>query len=131
MSSAAERIVSEETSTTASGERRSSERIALEVDVTLTSDSQFFAGLSGDVSQGGLFVQTYKRCEVGSQLLLEFTLPTGPVRTTGVVRWVRPGAEGMAPGMGVIFENLSDADRKRIQAFCKARPPLYHDEDEE
>lgn len=114
---------------TAQGDRRSWERVALEVEVTLTSDSQFFAGLSGDVSEGGIFVQTYRSYAVGSRVLLAFSLPTGEIRTEGVICWVRPSAEGTLPGVGIGFENLPAAERRSIEAFCKARPPLYHDLD--
>ncbi len=112
--------------TTASGERRSWERVSLEVEVTLTSDSQFFAGLSGDVSEGGIFVQTYKSYAVGSRVLLAFSLPSGEIRTEGVIRWVRPSSDGTLPGVGISFESLPPGERRSIEAFCKARPPLYH-----
>jgi uncharacterized protein (TIGR02266 family) len=110
-------------------ERRASGRIALEVDVTLNSDSQFFAGLSGDVSEGGLFVHTYKRYEVGTRILVAFSLPTASIQTPGTVRWVRPAAGDAPPGVGIAFEALSSGDRESIEAFCRARPPLYHDVD--
>lgn len=116
----------EEASTTPS-ERRSWNRTALDVEVTLTSDSQFFAGLSGDVSEGGLFVQTYKAYPVGGRVIVAFSLPTGEIRTPGVVRWVRPATEGTPPGLGIAFESLVAADRASIEAFCRTRPPLYHD----
>lgn len=35
------------------GERRSSPRVALEVEVSLTSEAYFYAGLTGDVGAGG------------------------------------------------------------------------------
>ena len=112
-------------------DRRASERVALDVEVTLTSDSQFFAGLSGDVSEGGLFVQTYRRYAVGCRVAVAFSLPTGEIQTHGVVRWVRPTADGSQPGLGISFEHLSSAQRASIEAFCRARPPLYHDVDGE
>ncbi len=112
-------------------ERRASERVSLDVEVTLTSDSQFFAGLTGDVSAGGLFVQTYKSYAVGSRLIVAFSLPTGEIRTPGVVRWVRTSTDGTPPGVGIAFETLVAADRASIEAFCRTRPPLYHDVDGE
>jgi len=108
-------------------DRRASERIHLEVEVTLGSESQFFAGLTGDISTGGLFVQTYSLRPVGSRVLVAFALPTGEIKTPGVVRWVRLAAEGTEPGLGIAFESLRSSERDAIAAFCKARPPLYHD----
>jgi uncharacterized protein (TIGR02266 family) len=101
------------------------------VEVSLTSESHFFAGLTGDVSTGGLFVQTYRRHPVGTGLVVAFSLPTGDICAPGVVRWVREGAEGTAPGLGIEFECLSEPERDSIETFCKSRPPLYHDIDTE
>ena len=108
-------------------ERRSAERVSIEVDVSLSSESQFFAGLSGDVSAGGLFVQTYQRHPIGRRVLLAFSLPTGELRTYGIVRWIRRGTETTAPGIGIAFETLTGAERALIDAFCQSRAPLYHD----
>ena len=55
------------------------ERAHIEVEVSLTTESQFFAGLSGDVSTGGLFVQTYEMRPVGSRVLLDISLPTDQI----------------------------------------------------
>lgn len=110
-------------------DRRVWERVAIEVEVTLTSDSQFFAGLSGDLSEGGLFVQTYERYEVGRRLFVTFSLPTGDVRASGVVRWIRDPTSGGTPGVGIAFDPLLNSERASIEAFCRVRPPLYHDSD--
>jgi uncharacterized protein (TIGR02266 family) len=108
-------------------ERRTSERVTLDVEVTFTSDSQFFAGLSGDISEGGLFVQTYQRHPIGSRLSLTFSLPTGQIRATGIVRWIREATAGALPGVGIAFEDLPRSERAQIDSFCRSRPPLYHD----
>lgn len=108
-------------------ERRTSERVEIEVEVSLTSESQFFAGLTGDISTGGLFIHTYSLRAVGSRVLVAFSLPTGEIKTEGVVRWVRRASEGTEPGLGIAFENLQSNERASIEAFCKTRPPLYHD----
>jgi uncharacterized protein (TIGR02266 family) len=108
-------------------ERRASERSPIEVEVSLSSESQFFAGLSGDVSTGGLFVQTYSLRPVGSHVLVAFSLPAGEIRTSGVVRWVRGATEGSPPGLGIAFEHLEGGELAAVEAFCRTRPPLYHD----
>ena len=108
-------------------ERRASERSPIEVEVSLSSESQFFAGLSGDVSTGGLFVQTYSLRAVGTQVVVAFSLPTGEIRATGVVRWVRSATEGTSPGLGISFERLEGNELAAVEAFCQTRPPLYHD----
>ena len=60
----------------------------LEVEVGFVGDNNFFAGLSLDVSEGGVFVATYEPRPVGTKLMLSFVLPGGHTITTpGVVRF--------------------------------------------
>jgi uncharacterized protein (TIGR02266 family) len=108
-------------------DRRASERSPIEVEVSLSSESQFFAGLSGDVSLGGLFVQTYSLRPVGTQVNLAFSLPTGEIQVSGVVRWVRGATDSSPPGLGIAFEHLEGRELAAVEAFCRTRPPLYHD----
>ncbi len=108
-------------------ERRASERSPIEVEVSLSSESQFFAGLSGDVSLGGLFVQTYSLRPVGSHVHVAFSLPTGEIRVSGVVRWVRGATDSSPPGLGIAFEHIEGSELAAVEAFCRTRPPLYHD----
>ncbi len=106
---------------------RARARVAVRVEVTLASESQFFAGLSGDVSEGGIFVQTYRPLAVGDRVALVVALPAGDVEILGVVQWVRDADVNMSPGFGAAFERLSPGSLMRIEEFCRRRPPLYHD----
>jgi uncharacterized protein (TIGR02266 family) len=108
-------------------ERPTVERAHIEVEVSLTTESQFFAGLNGDISTGGLFVQTYEIRPVGSRVLLDILLPTAQIVTTGVVRWVRHATEGTLPGLGYGLDLLSSSERSAIESFCLGRPALYHE----
>jgi uncharacterized protein (TIGR02266 family) len=109
-------------------EKRVAPRAPLEVDVSLYSESQFFAGLTEDVSEGGLFIATYETRPLGSHLDLALTLPTGyTIRTLGVVRWLRELSES-SPGMGIQFAALSPADLAAIRTFIKHRPPMLWDD---
>ncbi len=112
-------------------DRRGSDRVVLEVEVGFVSESNFYAGLSMDVSTGGLFVATWQAHPVGTRVLLSFVLPGGKTVTTpGVVRWVRAaGDDDAPPGMGVAFSGLSPDDLSSIEAFCKRRQPMYYDAD--
>ena len=109
-------------------ELRAAPRRQVEVDVGIHSDSHFFAGLTGDVSRGGLFVATYAKIAVGSKVTLDFELPNGRVVANGTVRWLRSARDHHAPGFGVQFENVEPAMLKLIERFCQARPPLYYDQ---
>lgn len=111
-------------------EQRAFVRTELNVEVTLTSDSHFFVGLTNDISAGGIFVSTYRPLELGSKVEMEFALPEGTIRVKGTVRWRRDGSESSSPGVGISFEELTPETQKLIQRFCAKRPPLYYDLDE-
>jgi uncharacterized protein (TIGR02266 family) len=113
-------------------DRRTAPRVHMEVEVTLGSETQFFAGLSGDISSGGIFVSTYQRVKVGTEVSVQFTLPNGSVNAKGTVRWLRDAnpKEGLTPGLGICFESLAPVERSMVQSFCAARAPLYMDVDE-
>jgi uncharacterized protein (TIGR02266 family) len=108
-------------------DHRAYPRIALAVEIGLETDSHFFSGLSGDVSEGGVFVQTYRDLPLGSEVEIEFALPTGRISTHGTVRWHRDNSDTAPPGLGIKFEDLADDARSLIHEFCEARAPLYYE----
>jgi uncharacterized protein (TIGR02266 family) len=95
----------------------------------LWSDSHFFSGLSGDISEGGLFLSTYRPLFVGVAVDVEFTLPgtERAIHARGEVRWIREHSEELPRGLGIAFEQLSEEDRNEIHAFCRERPALYYE----
>jgi uncharacterized protein (TIGR02266 family) len=101
----------------------------LEVDVDFTSESHFFAGLSNDVREGGLFYSTYRPLPVRIRVDVVLTLPGSaePLRGMGKVAWVREHSLDGPRGVGIAFEYLSNDTRERILAFCNLRPPIYYD----
>lgn len=111
-------------------EQRASRRVAVAVDVHLASDSHFFSGLSGDISEGGLFLSTYRPLPIGSSVEVELSLPgsNAPLHARGEVRWLREHSTGQPQGVGISFDDLADDDRERIHRFCTMRPALYYDD---
>jgi uncharacterized protein (TIGR02266 family) len=106
-------------------QRAAGERVTIEVDVGVLSASNFYAGVTADVSAGGVFVSTDTPLAVGTEVALFFTL--GDDRTLsaeGTVRWSR---QDEPAGMGVAFTRLEDDDRRAIADYCANRPPLFHD----
>ena len=95
-------------------------RVPRAVDIHIWSESHFFCGLSGDITQGGVFISTYLALRVGSAIDLEFSMAnTGAtLQARGEVRWVRESSVKGAAGIGIGFEDLSAADRRRIHEFC-------------
>jgi uncharacterized protein (TIGR02266 family) len=109
-------------------ERRSFDRVPVETEVSLGSESQFFAGLSGDVSTGGIFVATYRVLPIGAHVTVEFALGDRTISAKGTVRWIREARGDTEPGIGIAFDDLTAETRADIVAFCAHRAPLYHDD---
>jgi uncharacterized protein (TIGR02266 family) len=111
-------------------EHRATPRASLVVELHLASDSHFFSGLSGDISEGGVFVSTYRDLATGTPVDLEFSLPGSDrvVHAKGEVRWHRSASPEVPPGVGIAFDELGDEDRALIHRFCTMRPPLYYDD---
>jgi uncharacterized protein (TIGR02266 family) len=104
------------------------------LEVTPDSDHNFYVGFSANISEGGLFVATYTRKEVGEVVSIQFTLPGDdePITALTEVRWVREYNEtsDVGAGLGLSFVEISDAAKARIHAFCQtAREPLFYPED--
>jgi uncharacterized protein (TIGR02266 family) len=109
-------------------DQRKDERVVLEVDVGLLSDSNFYTGLAEDVSSGGVFVSAPNPLPAGTHVTLFFVLGGGrTLKAEGTVRWLRAPDTGGTPGMGVAFTHLGDAERAAIAAFCSERPALFHE----
>lgn len=117
----------DELASSASDDKRAHPRVSLAVAIHLGSESHFFVDLSGDLSEGGVFVQTYRDIKVGSDVALEFSLPNGAVHTHGKVRWHRSASDSSPPGLGIAFKKLSERDKNVIHTFCQQRAPLYYD----
>lgn len=108
---------------------RQSERQRCEIQIEFTEETHFYAGLTQDISEGGVFIATYHLRPVGMRIDLSFVLPDGvEVHTTGIVRWLRDGTtDGLRPGMGVAFTNLKPESLESINRYCRARAPIYMD----
>jgi Tfp pilus assembly protein PilZ len=96
--------------------------------VEFTDATQFFTSLSGSVEEGGIFVATYERLPVGTQLAIWFELPAGSVLDArGEVRFVREDGSLGHPGLGIAFTELALEAHDAILAHCARHPPLYAD----
>ena len=113
--------------------RRSHPRFAVEVEVGIHTDHNFYAGFSENLSEGGLFVATHRIQPVGSLVEISITVPSSeqPIRARGEVRWLRSynEASDAPPGMGIRFVELDVASSESIQGFLTHRDPLFYDDD--
>jgi len=110
-------------------ERRTEARLPCEFEAEFVHDTQFFAGITQDISCGGVFVATYQRLPIGSCLVIGFELPDGTaIEARGEVRWIREDERGgERPGLGIAFTEISSDAVRKISEFCRGRPPLYID----
>jgi uncharacterized protein (TIGR02266 family) len=105
-------------------------REKLEANVGATTESNFFVGFSGEISEGGVFIATYATFAVGTPVEVLVTLPGGYSSTIpGAVRFVRdPMDMDSEPGVGVGFDKLTQEQRDLILRFIRKRAPLFYDE---
>jgi uncharacterized protein (TIGR02266 family) len=109
---------------------RSGPREKLEANVGATTESNFFVGFSGEISEGGVFIATYVTLPLGAAVEVLVTLPGNYQFTVpGDVRFVRdPMDMDSEPGIGVRFDGLSAEHRELILRFIRKRPPVFYDE---
>lgn len=112
---------------------RPKSRASLVAEVSATSESNFYTGISGDIDEGGVFIATDLNHQPGTLIDLTLSLPGNtPLRLAGEVRWIREYSEftaDMAPGLGVGLFNLPAEARRAITGFMIARQPLFYDLD--
>jgi uncharacterized protein (TIGR02266 family) len=100
-------------------ERRRSLRAPVVVRIEYATVDALFSDFTRNVNEGGVFIETDCPAELDSVVHLRFRLPgtRENIKVAGRVAWIEPGADGQPQGMGVEFENLTDADRARINAI--------------
>jgi uncharacterized protein (TIGR02266 family) len=107
---------------------RSAARQIVELEVGFSSESNFFVGVTENLSRAGVFVATYALEPVGSRISIALRLESGEhLRIDGVVRWHRPPTPDGWPGMGVQFDGLSAEDEAQIRKFLSVREPMLYD----
>jgi uncharacterized protein (TIGR02266 family) len=109
-------------------ERRQGERHECEFEVEFLSDTHFMTGITQDLSEGGIFIATYQRLPIGTEVGLAFELPGDRrVEVKGAVRWIRKECGETRPGLGIAFTELSHEALARITAHCAAGSSRYYE----
>jgi uncharacterized protein (TIGR02266 family) len=107
-------------------------REEVEANIGATTESNFYVGFSGEISEGGVFLATYETFPRGTPINMLVTLPGGfEMRVTGQVRFVRDPLDFSAdsePGMGIQFDALQANDRELVLRFIRKRPPMFYDD---
>ena len=96
--------------------------------VDVESEHNLYAGLSYDVSAGGIFVATIDTPPVGTHVEVTVTLPDGTrLELEGAVRWVREveqASPGLPPGCGIEWDELPMDALRALLHFAELREPL-------
>lgn len=113
-------------------ELRQHDRFRVELEVSMGSEHNFYAGFVENMSHGGLFIATHTKKNVGERVDFTVHLPGCPEPVSGIgeVRWVRLFSENsnVPPGIGVRFLELRGNSLTTIESFLKTREPLFYDE---
>ena len=109
--------------------RRAGERVRLEAQVTVTSETNFFTGLTQNLSEGGIFISSLAPPDLGT--IVETSIATDggtPINVTAEVMWVRTD-DGQPVGCGCRFLNLDEVTAARLRDFIDraGREPLFYD----
>ncbi|HUU00850.1 MAG TPA: TIGR02266 family protein [Myxococcota bacterium] len=116
---------------TTEANQRTRPRLSVQVDVSLHTEHNFYAGLTDNISEGGLFIATHENLPLGTQMNLTLSLPDHePFEVEGEVRWLREYNDftsDVSPGVGVAFNDLPDARRALIEQFIRQRSPLLYE----
>ena len=126
-------VSSEPASGDANASRREHTRYRVDLDVTVESDHNFYAGFVENISSGGIFIATHRVKNVGDHIEFTINLPDegGPITGVGEVRWLRVYSDqsNVEPGMGLKFVEIAPAAVKRIEAFLGQRDPLFYEDE--
>ena len=107
-------------------ERRKFVRLLVRVLVDFESPDTYLYDYSSNLSEGGIFVETDKPTDVGTELTLRFTLPglDRVFEAKGVVRWQNESGEdgsrpvpSLGPGMGIEFIEMDQTDKTLLRKF--------------
>ena len=110
--------------------RRSTARVELKAQVTVTSETNFFTGLSENISEGGVFISSLAPPELGTIIDTEISTGDGgqAIKVAAEVMWVRT-EQGQPVGCGCRFLNVDEVTAARLKDFISrgGREPLFYD----
>ena len=113
-------------------EKRAYPRFNYVIEVSMHTAHEFFTGLTNDISEGGLFVNTYEILPIGEKLEVEIVLPGMKEPTTLLteVVWIRPPVEmndDIKVGMGLKLINPNTELQKAIRRYIKRHEPMFYE----
>ena len=113
--------------------QRQYDRVPVEIEVSMMSENNFYAGLTDNISEGGVFIATHQPPPIGAEVEMALSLPDQErsFRLRGIVRWHRPfeaSCEGAPPGCGIQWLALSAEAHASIAAFVQGRETILFED---
>lgn len=107
--------------------------VSFELKVDQESEHNFYTGFTDNISEGGLFIATDQRIDMGTEISFKLELPTlsEALELKGCVRWIRYSDDpqlGSPNGIGVQFLNLELQVKNAIETFVKQRESIFYDD---
>ncbi len=103
----------------------------IEVSLGTRSVSNFYKGLSGNdvIEHGGMFVETYRIPQIGTQVQLHVIMPGDyEFYALGNVAWTRDPGGSSEPGFGARFTQIGPDGRQLVYRYTRNREPMFHDD---
>ena len=102
-------------------DRRRSTRAPMTVRIDYATVDEMSSEFTRDINEGGLFIETEKPREPGTEVTMQFSLPgtADALKTTGRVVRVTPSVNGKPGGMGIEFDELTPDDRRKIDEIVR------------
>lgn len=103
-------------------DRRRADRAGVTVRIDYATIDEIFSEFTRDINEGGVFIETEKPHQPGTQVSMQFHLPGGRevLQTIGRVVRVWSGNDATSPGMGIEFDELTAQDRSKIDRIVRA-----------
>lgn len=107
--------------TDAETDRRRANRAGVTVRIDYATVDEMFSEFTRDINEGGLFIETEKPHQPGTEVSMQFHLPGSAeaLRTIGRVVRVTSGSVGVPAGMGIEFDELTPDDRVKIDHIVR------------
>jgi len=103
-------------------DRRRARRAGVTVRIDYATVDEMFSEFTRDINEGGLFIETEKPHQPGTEVSMQFHLPGSQevLSTIGRVVRVSSGDVGTPAGMGIEFDELTPDDRVKIDQIVRA-----------
>lgn len=103
-------------------DRRRARRADVTVRIDYATVDELFSEFTRDINEGGLFIETEKPHQPGTEVAMQFHLPGSDevLQTIGRVVRTSSGGVGSPAGMGIEFDELTSTDRRKIDEIIRA-----------